>query len=251
MNDVVIVPTHGRPEMLLHCLEHLEACPDLANADVRIVVDQHQHKRIPAAVHHETLDVIAGFTHRGWKLTVRDRHFYWGNSFNVLTAYKESFAAGHPLTFLVEDDVMVEPGFFAWHRAVHESEQLFCSIASANTRSGQLRTKDDFASLGVCFPLASLGLIVPHARVAYFINMGKYCVDTFGGDSKLFCEQDGLILRIMKQAGGTARYPETPLARHVGDYGYNRGLANQPGGDLQARYRAIGERIRDKTFRVI
>jgi len=58
-------------------------------------------------------------------------------------------------------------------------------------------------------------------------------------------EQDGPILRVMKRAKGMARFApvEAPKARHIGWYGYNRGLHNAPPGPLQKKYEAVAARL--------
>lgn len=240
VRDLVAIPTYSRPEMLWHCLEHLAACPEAAAGDLDLVVfvDNHVHRPPPL---EEIGQVLPRFP--GVAVVARAPHAYRGNSFNVMKAYEQGLAEGRERVFLVEDDVMVEPDFFRWHREVQEAEQLFCSIGIS--RPGVTITTEMFASLGVCFRRGPLELVVGHANVAYFSNMNHYCQRTFRAGPNVGTEQDGLILRVMKQAKGTARFApqDAPKARHIGWYGYNRGLHGRPAGPLQARYETVAARL--------
>lgn len=240
MRDLVIIPTYSRPEMLWHCLEHLLRCPEAAAGEVELVVFVDHHIGRPPAL-ADIDHVMRKFP--GIAVVQRASHAYRGNSFNVMTAYKQAWEEGRERAYLVEDDVMVQPDFFRWHREVEAEEELFCSIGIA--RPGVTTSTEMYASLGVCFRREPLALIVQHAVPAYFANMNDYCQREFRQGPAVGTEQDGLILRIMKQAKGTARFApmEAPKARHIGDYGYNRGQHRRPPGALQARYDAVAKRL--------
>lgn len=233
MRDLVIVPTFSRPEMLWHCLEHLSACPEVIAGELDLVVAVDDHIGRPPPL-EEIKSVVRRFPLVG--MVKRDPHRYRGNSFNVLTAYEEAWKEERERVFLVEDDVMVEPDFFRWHLEVQAGELPFCSIGVARRGPG-------YCSLGVCFRREPLTLVVQHAVSAYFANMAYYCQANFHDGRNLGTEQDGLILRIMLKAKATARFAEQPRARHIGWYGYNRGLHGCPAGDLQARYAAVAARV--------
>jgi len=235
MRDLVIIPTFSRPEMLQHCLEHLMAVPEIGDFDRAVFVDNHIMRPPPLA---EIAIVLGKFSEV--TMSLRPPNPYRGNSSNIMLAYAGAFEEGRERVFLVEDDVMVEPGFFRWHLET-QREKLFCSIGIS--RPGVARTTEMYASLGVCFSRESLGLIVPHAVPEYFRNMNQYCAKHFRGGPNVGTEQDGLILRIMKQAKGTAIFADPPVARHIGWYGYNRGLHARPKGTLQERYAAVAERV--------
>jgi len=199
MRDLVIIPTFSRPEMLRHCLEHMMAVPDIGDFDLAVFVDDHTMRPPPLA---EIGQVMARFP--GVQAVKRAANPYRGNSCNVMTAYAQAYQEGRERAFLVEDDVMIEPDFFRWHLEA-QKEKPFCSIGIS--RTGITRTTEMYASLGVCFGRESLGLIVPHAVPEYFRNMAQYCGKTFRGGPNVGTEQDGLILRVMKHAKGTATSP--------------------------------------------
>lgn len=234
MRDLVIIPTFSRPEMLQHCLEHLMAVPEIGDYDRAVFVDNHTMRPPPW---EEIKQVMVRFP--DVVVVARPPNPYRGNSCNVMTAYQQVREEGRERVFLVEDDVMVSPDFFRWHLET-QREKPFCSIGVS--RPGVTRTTEMYASLGVCFSRESLGLIVPHAVPEYFRNMNQYCGKHFRGGPNVGTEQDGLILRIMKQAKGLAIFADPPVARHIGWYGYNRGLHARPKGGLQERYAAVAER---------
>lgn len=215
--------------MLWHCLEHISACD---HPPITVFADWHVDKPAPPIA--EITEVCNRFS---VAVEVREPHSYIGNSFNVLTAYKES--ADFDLVYIIEDDVMITPDFFDWHREQQE-QKPFCSVGCRNTRSGKLKSYDDYASLGVCLSRESIAEISKHACHEYFSDMSGYC--TRFGPSKEFTEQDGLILRIMASVGGFSLWPEEPKAIHVGYYGYHR-PANRPHGSLGQRYLKVKRRM--------
>lgn len=236
MRNLAIIPTYSRPEMLWHCLERLSACREISSGELDIVVavDNHIGRPPPS---EEIEWVVRRFP--GVGLVKRDPHRYRGNSFNVLTAYEEAWKEERERVFLVEDDVMVEPDFFRWHGEAQQ-DVPFCSI-------GVSRRGPGYCSLGVCFRREPLTLVVQHAVSAYFANMDYYCQTNFREGQGLGAEQDGLIARVMLKAKATARFAELAVARHVGDYGYNRGEHRRPTGSLEERYRAVAERVEQEV----
>jgi hypothetical protein len=172
MQDVVIIPTYDRPEMLWLCLEHLAACPESADVHVWVCVDAHVNQ--PSAPREEILAVVKKFPQLFVDVKFRSPHQYSGNSFNVLTAYKDAYRSQASYVFLIEDDVMISPGFFTWHREQHDGHMLGCSIAIAKgPRQGP------YASLGVCFRRETLQIVTPHCNDAYFRNMRGYIRERF------------------------------------------------------------------------
>jgi len=169
----------------------------------------------------------------------RSPHQFHGNSFNVLMAYKEAYESDARYVFMVEDDVMIHPEFFAWHRQQHV-QPLFCSIAGPNP------TKGPYTSLGVCFERDRLKMVLPHCRAEYFGNMRGYCKFHFP-PTKYDCEQDGLFCRLLRISQRPVVWATPPLADHVGWYGYHRKKSPRPTGTLEERYRHIKLVLRSQT----
>ena len=160
-------------------------------------------------------------------------HQFPGNSFNVLMAYRDAYhQTESEYVYLVEDDVMVHPLFFAWHQTQHENyPDIGCSIAVMKEPQ-----HGHYASLGVCFRRETLRLILPHCRVAYFQNVRAYCRTRFP-PLQSDCEQDGLFCRLLIRH--RVVWASTPLAQHVGWYGYHRKRSVRPLGTLDDRYAQV------------
>jgi hypothetical protein len=225
MQDVVVIPTFDRPEMLWLCLDYLSFCPDSRELCFRIYVDAHVGQVTPR---EEIEEVLAKFPHLMVEVFYREPHLYQGNSYNVLMAYKDVFIQTMAqYVFMVEDDVLIHREFFSWHRLMHSGRKIGCSIAVENPGHGA------YASLGVCFRREVLQMVLPHCHAAYFTNMRVYCKDKFP-PSRFDCEQDGLFARMLK--GERVVWAPTPYAQHVGWYGYHRRKSIRPFGSLEERY---------------
>jgi hypothetical protein len=227
MQDIVIIPTFDRPEMLWLCMDYLSACPDSRELQFRLYVDFHVGQITPR---DEIEQVLEKFPHFMIEVTYREPHRYQGNSFNVLMAYKEVFNQTQArYVFMVEDDVLIH-GLFSWHRLMHSGRDIGCSIAVQNPGHGA------YASLGVCFKRETLQMVVRHCHAAYFENMRAYCRENFP-QSKFDCEQDGLFARMLRNE--RVVWAPTPYAQHVGWYGYHRKKSIRPHGSLEERYAQV------------
>lgn len=229
MQDLVLVPTFDRPEMLWLCLEHLAQCPTVKDVQIRVVVDAHIGQPPPNKAEIEA--VLEKFPQLSLQVGYRTPHQFHGNSYNLLMAYQDAYHTEAEFVYLVEDDVMVHPLFFAWHRLQHQDPELGCSIAVVKEPQYGV-----YASLGVCFRRERLKMIVPHCRVGYFQNMREYCRVHFSR-MKSDCEQDGLFCRLL--VGKTVVWASTSLAQHVGWYGYHRKRSIRPQGTLPERYKQV------------
>lgn len=234
MQDIVIVPTYDRPEMLWLCLDHLAASPDIYDGvQIWVVVDAHLGQNTHTSK-EDIQAVIEKFPRLSLRIGYRPPHQFHGNSFNVLMAYRDAFNTKARYVYLVEDDVMVHPLFFAWHQRQHEKE-IGASIAVVKEPF-----HSHYASWGVCFRRETLQLIVPHCQMAYFQNMSRYCRTRFP-PSKIHCEQDGLFCRVL--AHHKVVYATTPMAQHVGWYGYHRPKGVRPQGTLEERYQQVKQAL--------
>lgn len=234
LDDVLIVPTFSRPEFLWLCLEHLDACPGMRDMDLLVTVDNHEGNPPPLM---EIEEVLGVFSFPKLRLKVQKPHSYPGNSYNLMTAYSDVFAVRYEYVFMVEDDVMVAPTFFQWHRDVHESESPACSIGVVQTP-----IMKGYASLGVCFQREELLGIVDHCCPEYFRDLKGYIRKRFRPSSFDF-EQDGLICRVLE--GKKVIWATTPQAQHVGWYGYHRKKSVKPSGTVRERYQKVKEILKD------
>lgn len=228
-DDLVVIPTYDRPELLWLCLERIAASPDHQSVNIRVYVDAHVDQPPPPRADIEA--VLRKFPQLKLKVKFVTPHPFHGNSYNVLMAYKEAYEHPVPHVFMVEDDILVEPGFFAWHRQRQAEAELDCSIGV-----GKRPEHAHYASLGVCFRREVIAKILPHCRTEYFSNMRMYCRSRFA-PTKIDCEQDGLWCRVLSPQ--LIAWPEIPVAHHVGWYGYHRKKSVRPTGTLEQRYKQV------------
>jgi hypothetical protein len=245
--DIVIVPTHNRPELLALCLEHLAACHGISDKDVWVRAESRGELGRYA---EENYEVIKQFAHRFCLFYQHaPQHSFHGNSFNLLTAYKDAYHSGAERVYLVEDDVLVSPDFFRWHDALLSRHPgLFCSVGWHCLRRGDVPrgatdphayflSKEDYASIGVCWPRDMLGRVVLHATMDYFNNPAGYLKRHFSHDplSLDFSEQDGLIMRVLRETNAPVSWPFLRRCSHVGWYGYHRPDGPKLTGDLDVK----------------
>lgn len=194
------------------------------------------------------------------KFTRRRQHNFEGNSMNVLEAYKDAYNLEDVrFVYLVEDDVLVQPDFFAWHEAVQSAGDFMCSVAYRCIRNIEARrdvanpsayftSARDYASVGVCWRREKLAPVVEHATTEYYKDLGAYIARVFAGNrfEADFGEQDGLIMRCMWTTGGIVAWPYVPRAFHMGWYGYHRPDGKRPDGLLNDKISALRATIYEK-----
>lgn len=229
--EIVIVPTWNRPDFLTACLRRL-LLADEPGLIYWICVD-----RGFSSSHQLLARAVDGFTSR---LSPRARvftrqHPYRGNSFNVLTAYRDALLEAPDLVHLVEDDVFVARDYFDFHRRAHDlCPDAFAVSACRNQQyplgidppqdERAVWLHHDYQSIGVSFRPAVLEKVVPHGVSAYFTDPIGYCRQHWPATRihPGHAEQDGLIHRVIEAAGAKVAYPAVPRAYHAGFYGRNR-----------------------------
>ena len=262
MKDLVLIPTYTRPEYLYLCLEYL-ANSERTSSEKEFWIcqdfrqnDDHRYRMI----FNWTNEVIERF--RGplniQKFTTNP-HVYEGNTFNVLESYRRAISTDARYIYLVEDDVLVRPDFFRWHEAAQEVEpETMCSIAYRCSRNHEARTDvtdpeayfttaRDYASIGVCWKKENLLPVVEHATHAYYANLDGYMLKTFPGNrfADCFCEQDGLIMRLLWQQKAFTTWCYTPRSFHLGFYGYHRPNGKRPDGFWEQKVGMLKSLISD------
>ena len=226
-NEVILVPTYRRPEHLFLCLSYINAfAPEIP---VCVFPDRGTYDDPEFKMVMESFDPA-----RFAAMYVAD-HDYHGNSYNTMEAFRWAYSAQNfDLIYLVEDDVMVHPDFFKWHREVHEDKpDIFGSMAWVFNRYAPI-TEDRlfqpwYYSIGTCFKREKLGLIARHATPRYYADMQGYIEKTFKGSALNFphsiqhYEQDGLIQRILDVDQSQTVSCGIAKCTHAGLFGYNRG----------------------------
>ena len=256
--NIVLVLTYERSEMLFECLGRIFSAEGVADLDVFVAVDNHPEQPTDP----EILPIIAYYQakHNNLRFTHRRPHGYYGSTYNAMLAYREAWNRRAPFTFVVEDDIMVAPDFFRWHLAVHQKEFLFASVASRCCRWAEMRawtspedyvvSTVDYNPWGVCFPLDSIALINSHAHEKYFENQAgylrQYLPNPRWGDT--VTEHDGLIHRQMLAINGACAYPCVPRAFHTGWRGYHRQDGKRLEGTLAEKVAEFRQMINDPSF---
>jgi len=137
---------------------------------------------------------------------------------NILNSIKQGYETGANHIFLIEEDILVRPNFFEWHLA-----QIDC-LASCGRKDphhyplyGPLYTNP-----GSCLRRELVEQLLPHINDDFFLRGRAYLDERFGPwDSQSYLD-DGLIRRVIRQMGGRAVYPETPVCAHQGFRFYNK-----------------------------
>ena len=248
--DILIVPTYSRPEMLAVCMERISLCPEAAELEIRVCVDNHLGvATIPPL--KEIGEVLQRYPTLEVRAIVREAHQFAGNTYNLMRAYLEAYDSEARFVFMVEDDVLVAPDFFAWHYAAQKTGDWFCSVASTCRKQGALQEEyiiaKGYTSIGVCFERQKLKPIIEHASPAYFGNLTGYMRKAFPstGVPDQYTEQDGLITRILLDSNQYSIWPRRARCQHVGWYGYHRWRGSKPAGSLDERIEQVKKTICD------
>ena len=225
----VIIPAYNRPEFLYLTLEYITKADGADKYDYVICLDHGFDKQCE--------DVLDDFPFN-WVTIARSEHIYHKHTklaYNILNGLVYAALNGG-LVFLIEDDVFIGKDYFKWHEAIHEQEDIFCSIGAKNFNNrnvpkGKLHEYyiDDgvYQSVGVCYDAGMIeAYITPHFNKLYFADPYEYIKQMFP-DSKIpkdRIEQAGLIHRISEKNNIKEAFPCVPRCFHAGIYGKNRGI---------------------------
>lgn len=233
--EMVIVPLHRRPAFALACLTrlYLAAAQD-ASLHFYLAIDAAPHPDVVRVAHEFARNVGT----RRVDIVKRTRSFR-GNSYNLLSAYKETVNSGAHLIHLVEEDVLVGGDYFDYHRQVREFAPGAFSVCACRNQfwpvdAGPPPEEDAvylqgcYQSIGVSFTPDHLQHVVKHAVNAFYANPMTYLRRHFPNSAlqDSYREQDGLIYRIIEKGECVSAFPCVPRAYHAGFTGYNR--AGQP-----------------------
>jgi hypothetical protein len=241
VSELVIVTAWKRPDFLSACLQRLLIADD-GRQNYLICFDR--------GFSRECGPVAGAFIRRlGSRARIRRRaqHRYKGNSFNVLTSYREAVAAAPDLVHLVEEDVFVGADYFEFHRQAHDiapdafavsacRNQQFPPDVNPPDQEDTIYPDVSYQSIGVSFQLDPLSEVIQHANHDYFARPVAYCRRTWPNSAinPNNAEQDGLIHRMIEASGRPTVYPFSPRAYHAGFVGYHRKGA-LPGGTVAQR----------------
>lgn len=224
--EIVIVPAWRRPGFLAAALRCLEAADD-GDLVYWIGLDR-GHNR-------EVMRVAQEFVSRfGARAGIKPRmHPYRGNSYNVLSLYREALEAAPDLVHLVEEDIFVGADYYTYHRSAHKLAPSAFAVSAARNQdipgdpepvADQAYLAMRYQSIAVSFHPERLDLVVPHMRAEYFRDPVAYCRRSFPRTRipPANAEQDGLLNRIVEDQRMYVVYPTQPRAYHAGFVGYHR-----------------------------
>lgn len=253
LNECVIVPTFNRPELLHCCLKRIrEAEPEIP---VLVFPDRGTWPLYKGSI-DKRFDVEV--------MMVPDNPWH-GNTSNTMEAFRFAYNGGADVVYYIEDDVMIHPNFFAWHRDQHgyEGNKLFGSMGWVFNQhapiTNDLLYQPWYYAIGTCFRRPKLRLIVEHASPLYYEYMRDYIAEKFplSALNSPFgiehYEQDGLIQRVMERDKSQTVAAGIACCSHVGAFGYNRGWTQDKffAGckDFDARVERIEILIKDPYWR--
>lgn len=257
MKEVCIVPSYYRPEFLYLCLKKIASCEEIDGLLVAVMMDYHSDRQ--HLDRSGELDVAKASEFESLNLRIHQAtpHSYKGNSFNLLSSYREAMRNGFERIYLIEEDVMVAPDFFTWQRQALEQGNFFCAVASGYPASARAACRpvdsliygsQHYASIGVGWRQENLSKVLEHATPEYFSDMPGYCLRTFPENPDgCYTEQDGLIGRVIARENAEVAWAVKPKAFHIGYYGRNRGWKNPIAGTWREKAAKIEAMWHDRS----
>ncbi len=204
--EVVAIPTAHRPELLALTLEKLSGANNLP--EVHIYADSVPESRLREIEVVRDLYLPEAFLFRAHPHPAAA-----SGCWNILNAIK-SAAKFADTVYLVEEDVLVYPYFFDWHRA--QSGVVSCGRRHWDKN---WKHRDLYTNPGSCLRRPLLDALVPHIRDEYFEDTRGYLDRTFQPWHEITHLDDGLIRNVLKANGWEAVYGE-PVCAHIGFAGY-------------------------------
>jgi glycosyltransferase involved in cell wall biosynthesis len=243
--NVVVIPCFNRPEFLSVCLELIQKS---AGAEENLYLFQVDFGYDP-----ELLTVIEKFPLEKEVQITPTHSFKNKQSYSLLKGYENALKHNPEKAYLIEDDIFIANDFFLWHEK--NLGENFASIATKNHNTNRVSSTDlgvtytmsEYQSLGVCFHADSLRVILKDITDDYYKNPAVYIQQRFPENKIpiLYCEQDGLIRRIIQQNNYQVIYPDVPRAFHAGYYGKSRG--QKPKGTLEERIKQVKQTAFDPS----
>jgi len=222
--NYVIIPCWKRAEFLAVCLKHIQNAIGFEKCLYYFAVDR--------GYDEEVMGIINQFNYK--KIVRIAEHKYKGNSFNILTAFKEVYEISNKRTdliFLIEEDIFVAEDFFLFHEKIQHQvlDTFFVSACFNQNIKYKLKGKwndiykhTSYQSLGVSFKIDNIGIINSYVTEDYYQDMNKYVINKFPNLKVKYAEQDSLIHYIIIDNKFSGVYPILTRAFHAGFVGYNR-----------------------------
>lgn len=219
MSSIVVIPTCKRPETLALCLLRLSdspGCPEVhIYADTAANIDEIEYVRdeyFPTATIFHAKPHIAAPS----------------GCWNILNSIKDGSRYADNV-YLVEEDVMVYPSFFRWHQAQ-------TAAASCGRRMLIHPEFPYYTNPGSCLRRPLLDALAPHICDEYFLDTAAYSAAYFPPAPWTSTLDDGLIRRVIVQAGLSWIIPDRAVCAHQGFRGYDvLDIFKNDGADVEER----------------
>ena len=201
--------------MLALSLAALASSVPNANVEVRIFADHGSNL--------EDIEYVRDTYYPDAAISTAEEHISAPSGcWNILAAIKRGYETGAGKVILLEEDVLVCRGFYDFH--LHPNIKSQPSVLATCGRWS--RFNDKYGSLytnpGSCLHRPLLDRLVCHINDEYFTGLRSYLDRHFGPWDEMSELDDGLIRRVIRQMGGRAIFPETPVVRHIGWRFYNK-----------------------------
>lgn len=156
-NEVILIPCMSRPSWLRATLELLE---QYADKDALVVfmfdVGYSQH----------ALSVARSYNHNSTVIEFAPDK-YNGNSYVFYKLLKTAALTNAQYAYYIEEDVLIRPDFFLWHRmAQQQCQGIFASVAwpyriiQGDYVHQDIQIVEDYRAIGVCFPQSTIHMLL-------------------------------------------------------------------------------------------
>jgi hypothetical protein len=206
MDNVVVIPTCHRPEMLALCLRRLSEAPGCP--EVRIYADTSANINLVKEARDKYFPAAEVF-HQPPHMSVPS------GCWNILNSIKKGAELAENV-FLVEEDVMVYPSFFEWHLA--QGHPVTCGRKDWRFYPGW---PDYYTNPGSRLTRPVLDQLVPHINDDFYANLRVY-MDRFFPPRPWSSLDDGLIRRVVDSMGIKCRFADPAVCAHQGFHAYNQ-----------------------------
>lgn len=152
-------------------------------------------------------------------------------TWNILNSIKAGYETGAEFVYLIEEDVLVKPGYFDWHQAQMSTGEYVATCGRKDPRYYHTH-KDIYTNPGSCLRRDLVERLVPHINDDYMTRLRVYLNEKLGPAWPEVSDlDDGLIRHVIREMAGQCKYPDIATVRHIGFHAYNRlaGYANREG----------------------
>ena len=230
MNGIVVCPIFNRPAFLHVWVDYIVKATGADKMRYIFAADTGFDRR--------NIDILRSFPYEYAILERKTKIVGIGKqSNNVLMGMKAAYenCEGKPI-YYVEDDVFIASDFFTMGADIINAEpDILCCILSKNVNAADtpendlngyyVKVSNEYQGIGSVFNPAKFNeYIMPHICTEYVTRPRDYCLrhfprTTLGAE---FCEQDGLIRRIIEANRLPVAFSCVPRCFHAGFFGYHR-----------------------------